>query len=163
MEEIIAADRDEIVYTEVVLEILNSVSLFVLAYFIYKGIEVGHPVYALIFCDILVTLASSLINGLVFPFVKTYRYTSLANGNSIVCLFFHCCCWSVLSVLRYMYIINKTWLEQTFPEPSSLQNVSFFSLAFLVTINVSTYLATNMFFGYPEVKVMKLFSLFVLL
>jgi hypothetical protein len=144
-----------IFYTEVVLELLNSVVLFVLAYYIFKRIEVGHPVYALIFGDILVTLASSLINGLVLPFVKTYHYISLTNGNSIVCLFFHCCCWSVLSVLRYMYIINKNWLEQTFPDPSRLRKVSFLALFILITINLSTFFATTVFFGYPKVKLMK--------
>jgi hypothetical protein len=161
MEEI-ATDAIGIFYTEVVLEILNSVVLFTVAYHIYKGIEVRHPVYALIFGDILVALASSLTNVLVFPFVKTYRYTSLSKGNNIFCLFFHCCSWSVLSVLRYMYIINKNWLEQTFPDPSSLRKVSFLALFILITINVLTFFATTMYFGYPGVKVMKTISLYVL-
>lgn len=89
-------DPIAIVSTQVTLECLSSAVLFCGSYLIYKGIEIGHPVYAVILANLIGTLASSLLNSALFPFLTPYRYTSLANLNNIVCLAFHCCCWCIL-------------------------------------------------------------------
>jgi hypothetical protein len=145
----------EIVYGEMVLEILNSATLSTVVYYIYKGIEISHPVYALIFCDLILTLISSLINVVIFPFLNTHQYTILANGNCTICLVVQCCCWCIISFLRYMYITKQTWLENKFPDYKQLIVVSLSGLCFLVLISLSSTSATFIYFGYPEVKVIK--------
>jgi len=130
-------DPIEIVFVQVTLEILGSFILFTLSHLIYKGIEIGHPVYAVIFCDIIVTLTSSLINVIILPFVDNYRYTGLANVNNFFCLVFHCCCWCILSILRYLYLVKQSWLDKTFPQLANLRIVSLLSLALLFILNIS--------------------------
>jgi hypothetical protein len=147
-------DRFEIVCGLVVFELICSALLFTVSYYTYKGIEIRHPVYAVIFCDLIVALATSLTNAVIFPFVSTYRYTSLSNGSNMFCLIFHSCCWCILSIQRYLYITKKAWLEQKFPDLGRLLKVSLLSLMTLVTLNVTSYLATIVYFGYPQVKVM---------
>jgi hypothetical protein len=147
-------DKSEIVYGQVTLELLGCVILCTITYNMYKGIEIGHPIYAVIFCDLIGTLTSSLINTAILPFVDTCRYTSLANGNSIVFLAFHCCCWCVLSILRYIYIIKKAWLDEKFPDSSSLLKVSLSALVILVLWNASSGVAVAIYYGYPQIKVM---------
>jgi hypothetical protein len=149
-------DRFETVCVEVIFEVLSSAILFTGSYYTYRGIEIRHPVYAVLFCDLIVALASSLINGVIFPFVSTYRYTSLANGSNVLCLIFHSCCWCILSIQRYLYITKKTWLEQKFPDPSRLLKASLLSLIVLVTFNMGSGLGIVIYYGYPKVKVMEM-------
>ena len=148
-----AQDPIEIVFVQVTLEILGSFILFTLSHLIYKGIEIGHPVYAVIFCDIIVTLISSLINAIILPFVDNYRYTDQANLNSFFCLVFHCCCWCILSILRYLYLVKQSWLDKTFPQLANLRIVSLLSLALLFILNISMGIPSLMYFGYPEVRI----------
>ena len=37
---------------QIVVEFSSSVLLSIGAYYVYKGIEIGHPVYAVMFCDL---------------------------------------------------------------------------------------------------------------
>jgi hypothetical protein len=55
-----ATQRIEIVYGQVFLELVGSVMLGVVSYYVYKGIEIGHPVYAILLCDLIATLVSTL-------------------------------------------------------------------------------------------------------
>ena len=144
---------DREVSKEVFLELFFIVIHFTVLYNIYKGIEISHPVYAVVFCDHFINLVSSLINVAILPFVINYKYTVLVNGNNAVCLVFNSCCWCILSLLRYLYVTKKTWLENKLPEPARLLIVSFSALAVLAILSVSSGLATGMYFGYPKVKV----------
>ncbi len=135
------------------LELFFSATHFTVLYNIYKGIEISHPVYAVVFCDHFINLVSSLINVAILPFVINYKYTVLVNGNNGLCLVFNSCCWCILSLLRYLYVTKKTWLENKFPEPVRLLKVSFSALGILAILNVSSGLATAMHFGFPKVKV----------
>jgi hypothetical protein len=144
---------DRIVRKEVFLELFFSAIHFTVLYNIYKGIEISHPVYAIVFCNNFINLVSSLINVAILPFVINYKYTVLVNGNNAVCLVFNSCCWCILSLLRYLYVTKKTWLQNKFPEPVRLLKVSFSALGILAILSVSSGLATGMYFGYPKVKV----------
>lgn len=107
-------------YLPVVLEIPNTGLLTFSVYLFYAGIEIKHPVYGVLFFDLLVTLASSVINVAVFPFVKTVRFNNLVNGNSVVCLLFHCGSWCVVSALRYAFIVHHDWMGNCLEGTSTL-------------------------------------------
>ena len=148
-----SADRIETVACQVILEIISSAVLFTGAYLVYKEIEIRHPVYAVIFCDLLVSLVSSVISIAIFPFsIGTFRYTAASNLISLLCLHFHCCCWSILSVLRYLYINHQHWLDQTFPEFKGLLWISFSVLGILFTINITSLTGIAIYFGFPVIK-----------
>ena len=100
----------------VMVESVNTIMLAVGLYLMYQGIEIGHPVYSILFSNLVSAFFSSLLNAWVIPFVKSYPYYILTNANSLSCLLLHSCFWCVLSVLRYMYIVNKAWLEQNSPK-----------------------------------------------
>jgi hypothetical protein len=76
----------------------------------YNGIEIEHPVFRVLFCNLIVTFFSSTVNIIAYPIGKNIRYSTIVNGNNAFCLLFHCCCWFVVSVLRYLYIIHKDWI-----------------------------------------------------
>jgi hypothetical protein len=147
-------DPIALVGAQLTLEIIGCLILVVMSYLIYKRIEIGHPVYAVIFCDLTGTLASYLINTVILPFVSRSQYLRLVNVNNFFGLVFHCSCWCILSILRYLYIVKKPWLDKTFPELANLRNVSLFALMVLFTLNLSLCVSTLIYFGYPKVSVM---------
>jgi hypothetical protein len=141
----------------VCLELVNIMMLTAGMCLLYLGIEISHPIYGILFSNLIVTTISSLINVLVFPFVKTIQYNTLVNGNNAACLNFHCCCWCILSVLRYLYIIHKPWLDKTFPKLFSLLLLSMLGVLALFlpgTITISAFAAIHL--QWPAVKLMKM-------
>ena len=106
---------NEQLYIQISPGILNIIFLSIGLCQMYFGIEIAHPVYAVLFSNLLVTFLSTMLDVFVFPFITNLKYAVLVNGNNTTCLLFHCCCWCVLSVLRYLYIIKPKWLHKTFP------------------------------------------------
>jgi hypothetical protein len=146
----------EMVFLPVSLELFNIMILTAGMCLMYLGIEISHPVYGLLFSNLIVTTISSLINVFVFPFIKTIQYNTLVNGNNSACLNFHCCCWCILSVLRYLYIIHKPWLDKKFPKPFSLLLLSFFGVLALFFPGTITISALAVHLQWPDVKLMKM-------
>ena len=140
----------------VMVESVNTIMLAVGLYLMYQGIEIGHPVYSILFSNLVSAFFSSLLNAWVIPFVKSYPYYILTNANSLSCLLLHSCFWCVLSVLRYMYIVNKAWLEQKFPKTGKLFIWSILAVIMLYIMSSSMMLGTVVYFGYPEKKVLSL-------
>jgi hypothetical protein len=81
---------DYSVALQIALEVCNIGYLATGVYLMYRGIEIGHPVYGTLFCNLLVTLTSSVANAFVFPLVSVYPYDGLANGSNLGSLLFHC-------------------------------------------------------------------------
>ncbi len=118
----------------------------------YNGIEISHPIYSTLFCNMVITLLSSMIDVFVFPLVKNLKYSTLVNGNSVICLLFHFCSWLVLSVLRYLYIIHPDWLHTKFTDARVVSGLATLGVIFIFTCSCSTMLGTLMYFGWPQVK-----------
>ena len=146
----------EMVVLPIFLELFNIMVLTTGACLMYLGIEISHPIYGLLFSNLIVTIASSLINVLVFPFVKTINYNSLVNGNSSCCLIFHCSCWCVLSALRYLYIIHKPWIDKTFPKPFTLFLISISGVVIVFSFACVTTTIFVIQLGWPTVKLMNM-------
>jgi len=148
-------DQLELVISHIILETINSVILLVGTYFVYIGIEINHPIYAIIFCDFIGSLVTSLFSAAILPLSLSHiRYTPMAHTSSVICLDFHCCCWCVLSALRYLYVIHKDWIEEKFPDVKVLVWYSLGVLGVLFTFNATTMITTALHFGYPHVRVM---------
>ena len=94
-------ERKVISVCHFILELLSSAVLCTCVRLVYTGIEICHPVYAIIFCDLIASLASSLTNLSSFALsIVSFKFMAIAYGNALICVQFYCCCWFVLSVLR---------------------------------------------------------------
>jgi hypothetical protein len=67
----------DISYLPIILELSNIILLLTCTHLIYFGIEISHPVYAVLFSNLIVALISSFINSVIFPFVKNIDFTNL--------------------------------------------------------------------------------------
>jgi len=99
----------------VVPEYLNLFFLSCSLYGMYRGVEIAHPLYAVLFLNLIVPLITTLIDIIVFFFISTARYILLSNPINSLSLFFHCTCWCVTSVLRFVYIIYGDWFNNFIP------------------------------------------------
>jgi hypothetical protein len=152
----ISVEMAEIIFLPMCIDIINTVILTAVICIMYIGIEISHPLYAILFSNLIVTVISSLIDILVFPFVKANNYNNLVNANGTICLLFHCSCWCVVSVLRYLYIIHKSWLDKTFPKPNFLFLVSLFVVLTLFSLGFLFIVFTAVQLGWPQVKVLNM-------
>jgi len=81
----------------------------------YQGIEIGHPLYAVLFANLILPMAFSLMNIIGFAFMPQISYYILANTSNAMSIFFHCTCWCTTSLIRYLYIIKPDWLHKKLP------------------------------------------------
>ena len=146
----------EMLFLPIFLDITNIIVLTSGICLMYFGIEICHPMYAILFTNLVVTVISSLINVLVFPFIKTVNFNNLINGNGAACLLFHCSCWCVVSILRYLYIIHRPWLDKTFPKPFYLMLLSLFGVVALFSLGCFLIISTAVYSGWPYVKLMNM-------
>ncbi len=89
----------------------------------YNGIDIEHPVFRVLFCNLIAAFFLSAVNLVAFPFNLEIKYSTIVTGTNASCLIFHCCCWFVVSLLRYLYIIHKDWLLNRYPDPKYLNRV----------------------------------------
>jgi hypothetical protein len=141
--------ENEFLFVQMSPGIINTILLTVGLCQMYFGIEIAHPVYAVLFSNLTVTLLSSLIDVFVFPFITTLKYAVLVIGNNITCFLFHCCSWCVLSFLRFLTIVNPDWLHQKFPNAKTLCVLAIFSQFFIFFSSYGIVLGTAMYFGWP--------------
>jgi hypothetical protein len=99
----------------VVPEFVNILFLFAGAFGMYKGVEIQHPIYAVLFADMIVPIISSCINIISFPFTPVLMYVFSSNFSTVICLNFHCTCWCATSIIRYIYIVHENWLQRVLP------------------------------------------------
>ena len=149
---------NEFLFVQMSPGIINTLLLTVGLCQMYVGIEIAHPVYAVLFSNLTVTLLSSLIDVFVFPFITILKYAVLVIGNNVTCFLFHCCSWCVLSVLRFLYILNPDWLHQKFPNAKTLCILAIFSQFSIFFFSYGIVLGTAMYFGWPSKRAIDLTS-----
>jgi len=121
----------------IVPEYFNLVFLLLGIYGMYQGIEIQHPLYAMIFLNLIVALFFTLLDLAVFFFLSTDRFVSILNASSTVALFFHCTCWCVTSIIRYLYIVHENWIHIVVPSHQKQCFLAFgltFILFFTLTV-----------------------------
>ena len=142
----------EFKFVPICVEINNSFFLLIGICQMYCGIEIRHPVYGILFGNLIIALASSLLNIFVFPYLSDFTYSTLVNGNNVTYFVFYLSCWLILSVLRYAYVIKPHWLHEKFPEPRTLLLLSYIGVLSVFTFFYATVLGTLMGFGWPSIK-----------
>ena len=74
-------------------EFINLTLLILAIYAMYQGIEICHPLYAILFLNVNIALAATGINILVFQFIPSELYVAVSNAINSIGLEFHCNCW----------------------------------------------------------------------
>lgn len=119
----VADIEDPVFQMLVIVETVNTIVLGAGLYLMYSGIEIGHPVYSILLCDLFMTFFSSLLNACVIPFVDSFPPYSLSNGNNLSCILLHCCFWCVLSAYATCSSLTRIGLTKDFPK---LRNCLFY-------------------------------------
>jgi len=144
----------EIGAAAIVSELIALPFLTAAIYVMYRGVEIDHPVYSILF------------NNLIFPLIVTCtiicsafvvdkkRVILTSEYGNLTSLLFHHSSWMVLSCLRYAYIIKPDWLHSKFPDAKPLRRLSivavFVSFSMIVTIVLTAFFATALHQGWPK-------------
>jgi hypothetical protein len=120
----------------VVPEYINLFFLSCGIYGMYRGIEIAHPLYAVLFLNLIVPLVSTTLNIAAFFFISTVRYIVFSNIINALSLFFHCTSWLVTSGLRFVYIIYGDWFNNWIPS-QKLQSISAVIVTCVLTVILS--------------------------
>jgi hypothetical protein len=138
-------------------EFLNFVLLSAGIFQMFNGIEIDHPVFHILFLNLIFTQISSLINILAFTFEFlipiNIKLSTILNSNNGLTLIFHCCCWAIVSALHYLYIKKKKWLEEHYPDQKQIKNLSMVLLISLYILCAGTDLIVVAMFGWPSYKI----------
>ena len=98
-----------------VLELFNLVILIFAIYGMHQGIETQHPLYAVLFLNLLVPSAFTVVDVIGLPFFPLENYLRLINANSALSLYFHVTSWCVTSVIRFVYIEYEDTIHKFIP------------------------------------------------
>ncbi len=119
----------------------------------YRGIEIAHPVFKILFCNLFGSLVSSIIIVFVSPFITADKLISLVNSVNITYLMFHCCCWTVLSILRFIYLNHNNWLFVKYPESSTVSLFAILGIFLIYFFCLFFIIIIALLHGWPKVKV----------
>jgi hypothetical protein len=133
-------------------EFVNIILLVTVICQIYTGIEIEHPIFAIVFCNLCVSLISSFFNFVMFPFVKILSFSSLMNGNNVMCFMFHYSSWCILSVLRYLYVLHHNWLHKKFPETKTISSLAITAIVLTHCLCAAINTTAAFFSGWPSKK-----------
>ena len=114
----------------VIPDYIIPIFLLIAVYGMYHGVEISHPLYSVLFLNLIFTLCASVINISAFQMLSTEKYILLTNLMSVMCIQFHCNCWCVTSLVRYIYIIHEKWIYEKIPKVKH-QSIASISLTFV--------------------------------
>ena len=114
----------------VIPEFASLICLLSGIYGMFQGIEVCHPIYAVLFTNLVSALLSTILNLVLFTNLEIETYVRFANASNGWYLVFHCNAWCITSILRYLYIFHNDWIDKKFPCQKKLAQLAAF-FAFL--------------------------------
>ena len=133
-------------------DIVNIILLTVSLVLMYQGIEISHPIYGSLFCNLGSALLTSVAEIFLLVLVTEIRATTIIKACSSLYLLFHCSSWGVISILRYAYIVHPDWLHGKFPEPRVLLITSLVSIYSSFMLCSSAIFGVIVYCGWPYVE-----------
>jgi hypothetical protein len=82
----------------------------------FFGLEISHPVYSVLFCNLLTSFICSSLNIVMLLSVSYRTFANFAILANYACNVFHCCCWCVISILRYLILVKRNWTNNRYPD-----------------------------------------------
>ena len=112
----------------------------------FQGIEVCHPIYAVLFTNLVSALLSTILNLVLFTNLEIETYVRFANASNGWYLVFHCNAWCITSILRYLYILHSDWVDTNFPSQKKLAKltVAITFLSYVVLISPMIAISINL-------------------
>ena len=98
------------------------------------GIDIGHPLYIILFLNLIIPLAVTVINISAFLFINIEQYATMSNAMNGLSVEFHCNCWCICSIIRYIYMVHESWIHSRLPNPK-------LQCAIAIVITFATYVA----------------------
>ena len=95
-------------------DVMNIILLIVSLVLMYKGIEILHPIYGCLFCNLGSALLTSVTEIFLLVLVTEFRTTTIIKACCTFYILFHCSTWAIISILRYAYIVHPDWLHDKF-------------------------------------------------
>ncbi len=89
------------------LDLIELSLLLMGIYGMYKGIEITHPIYALLISNLIFPFVGTALNLFLFAAIPFEDWTRLAMTVNVICTVFHITSWSTISVLRYVFIKHQ--------------------------------------------------------
>jgi hypothetical protein len=123
-------------FVKLITEYLNLIFLLLGLYGMYQGVEIQHPLYAILFLNLSVALFFTALDTIAFNFIPSDKFLTLSNTISGLSLFFHCTCWCMTSIIRYIYIFHDNWIQDFMPSHKR-QCHSAFALSILFSVGLS--------------------------
>jgi hypothetical protein len=140
--------------TAAIPDVLDFIVLLIAIYGMYEGIEIRHPVYALLFTNLIFSFVATSINLLAFLVFPFNIWTRIFLYGNLFSTHFHVTSWSIISILRYLYIEHKDWIERRWPNPINLTSTalvaqfSCFGAVMFVDLGLLVVFATP--YGWPS-------------
>ena len=95
----------------VVPEYINVFLVITALYGMYQGIEIKHPLYSILFSNMIITLATSLVDIIAYGLIPINKYVIVTNIMNSQSVQYHCSSWCLTTVLRYVYIFHEDWIS----------------------------------------------------
>jgi hypothetical protein len=146
---------EEIIVT-MVCDTLNIAMLLYGIYHMYRAIEIGHPVYATLFYNLILVILASTLEIVAVPFLEYIRVQTFVKNCTAFVVIFHACTWLVMSVLRYLYIVHNNWVHKTFPDPRKLTILSLCLTCCIYCITILTFLPLFLINKWPYIEVIEM-------
>jgi len=122
----------------------------------YLSVEIGHPVYATLFCNLVSVLAASILELLTIPLLEQIQVQTFVKSWSYFYSIFHACTWLVMTVLRYVYIVHNDWVHKTFTQSRTLTVLSISLIYCVYFLTVSMIIPILVKHGWPYIEVNKM-------
>ena len=132
--------------------------LFIAGIFgMFNGVEISHPIFSVLFTNLVMGLISTFLNIFGFIFLSFERYLSYSSGCNGIFVSFHCSVWCVTSILRFIYVLHIGWIDKRFPNQNKLTAISVASVYLLFAILVLPVAGTAISLGKNKFKCIQLF------
>ena len=133
-------------------DVVNIILLIVSLILMYKGIEILHPIYGCLFCNLGSALLASVAEIFLLVLVTEFRATTIIKACSIFSILFHCSSWGIISILRYTYIVHPDWLHDKFPDPRVLLITSLVSIYLSFMVCGTAMVGVSVYCGWPYIE-----------
>ena len=134
---------------------MAALPIFALSiYGMYRGVEIGHPVYSLLFANLIFPMASTFCIVIASFTININHWKFISSVVNMITMLYHHSSWAVLSVLRFWLITKPDWVHSKWPDPSHLRNLALCSVvlafALVVAAILGYFIPSAMAYGWPS-------------
>jgi hypothetical protein len=120
-----------------------------------RGVEIGHPVYSLLFANLIFPLATTFIILFASFAININHWKAISSVVNMITMLYHHSSWAILSVLRFWLITKPDWVHSKWPDPTNLRNLALGSVALAFTLVVAAilgyFIPSAMAYGWPGI------------